>query len=168
MRHKDNRPAEAAPTNLPAHRSPANFPTMNYADIAAAAKGYETQMVQFLRDLISIEGYSGTEKNVIDRIKQEVEKLGAADKVWIDGLGNLLVQVGTGPRLIAIDAHVDTVGVGNPAEWKHDPFKGKVEKGVIYGRGAGDQRGAVPAMVYATKIIKDLNLRDDNQWSLLL
>ncbi len=141
---------------------------MDYAAIATAAKNHEQDMVAFLRDLIAIEGYSGTEKNVINRIKNEVEKLGAADKVWIDGLGNLLVQVGTGPRLIAIDAHVDTVGVGNPAEWKHDPFKGKVEKGIVYGRGAGDQRGAVPAMVYATKIIKDLNLADDNQWSLLL
>jgi putative selenium metabolism hydrolase len=141
---------------------------MDYKAIASAAKEHEQSMVSFLRDIIAIEGYSGSEKHVIDRIKNEVEKLGAADKVWIDGLGNLLVQVGTGPRLIAIDAHVDTVGVGNPAEWKHDPFKGKVEKGIVYGRGAGDQRGAVPAMVYATKIIKDLNLRDDNQWSLLL
>jgi putative selenium metabolism hydrolase len=141
---------------------------MDYASIAAAAGKYQEPMVRFLRDIIAIPGYSGTEKNVINRIKQEVKKLGAADKVWVDGLGNLLVQVGKGPRLIAIDAHVDTVGVGNPDEWKHDPFKGKVEKGIVYGRGAGDQRGAVPAMVYATKIIKDLNLRDDNQWSLLL
>src|SRR5881398_350432 len=103
---------------------------MNYAAIAEAAKRHEGEMVSFLRDIIAIEGYSGTERNVIGRIKQEVDKLGAADKVWIDGLGNLLVQVGTGPRLIAIDAHVDTVGVGNPDEWKHDPFKGKVEKGI--------------------------------------
>src|SRR5436190_5064789 len=124
-------------------------------------------MVAFLRDIVAIEGYSGTEKNVIERIRQEVEKLGAADKVWVDGLGNLLVQVGSGPRLIAIDAHVDTVGVGNPDEWKHDPFKGKVENGIVYGRGAGDQRGAVPAMVYATRIIKDLGLKSP-EWSLLL
>ena len=140
---------------------------MDYTNIANAAKSHEADMVAFLRDIIAIEGYSGTERNVINRIKQEVEKLGAADKVWIDGLGNLLVQVGSGPRLIAIDAHVDTVGVGNPGEWKHDPFKGKLENGIVYGRGAGDQRGAVPAMVYATKIIKDLNLASP-EWSLLL
>src|SRR4029079_9556010 len=124
-------------------------------------------MVNFLRDIVAIEGYSGTEKKVIERIRQEVEHLGAADSVWGVGLGNLLGQVGKGPRLIAIDAHVDTVGVGNPDEWKHDPFKGKVEKGIVYGRGAGDQRGAVPAMVYATKIIKDLGLKSD-EWTLLL
>lgn len=140
---------------------------MNYAAIAAAAKRYEEPMVNFLRDLVSIEGYSGGEKNVIQRIQNEVEKLSFADRVWVDGLGNLLVKVGKGPRLIAIDAHVDTVGVGNPGEWRHDPFKGKLEKGIIYGRGAGDQRGAVPAMVYGGQIIHDLGLKSD-EWSLLL
>src|ERR1043165_9635267 len=104
---------------------------MNYAAIATAAKNHEADMVAFLRDLVAIEGYSGTERNVINRIKQEVEKLGTAEKIWIDGLRNPLVPVGNGPRLIASHAHVDTVGVGNPGEWKHDPFKGKIENGVV-------------------------------------
>jgi putative selenium metabolism hydrolase len=140
---------------------------VNYKAIAAQAKKYEPQMVSFLRDIVAIKSLSGKEKPVIERIKQEVEKLGAADKVWVDGLGNLLVQVGTGPRLIGIDAHIDTVDVGNPNEWKHDPFKGKVDKTHVWGRGAGDQKGATPAMVYATKIIKDLGLKS-KEWSLLL
>ncbi len=101
---------------------------MDYKAIASQAKKHEESMVAFLRDIVAIKSLSGKEKPVIERIKQEVEKLGSADKVWIDGLGNLLVQVGSGPRLIAIDAHIDTVDVGNPNEWKHDPFKGKVDK----------------------------------------
>jgi putative selenium metabolism hydrolase len=140
---------------------------MDYSAIAQASKKYERPMVDFLRDLIKIKALSGQEKPVVERIKKEVEKLGSADKIWVDGLGNLLVQVGNGPRMIAIDAHIDTVDVGNPKEWKHDPFEGKEENGTVYGRGAGDQRGAVPAMVYATKIIKDLNLQSP-EWSLLL
>lgn len=140
---------------------------MDYSAIAAGARGYEKQMVEFLRDIVAIRSLSGQEDKVIARIRQEVERLGFADKVWVDGLGNLLVQVGTGKRLVAIDAHIDTVGLGNEKEWKHDPFKGKVEKGEVWGRGAGDQKGAVPAMVYAGKIIKDLGLKND-EWSLLL
>jgi putative selenium metabolism hydrolase len=124
-------------------------------------------MVKFLRDLVAIQSPSGGEKRVIERIKQEVKRLKIADKLWTDGLGNLLVQIGKGPRLIAIDAHIDTVGVGNPDEWKHDPFKGKVSGGMVWGRGAGDQKGAVPAMVYAGRIIQDLKLAD-GQWTLLL
>src|SRR5439155_26523175 len=60
---------------------------MDYAAITEAAKKYEPDMVTFLRDIVAIEGYSGTEKNVIERIRAEVEKLGAADRVWVDGLG---------------------------------------------------------------------------------
>src|SRR5437762_2016344 len=90
-----------------------------------------------------------------------MEATGAFDKIWIDGLGNLLGQVGKpgkGKKLIAIDAHVDTVGVGNRDEWKHDPYKGKVADGKVWGRGAGDQEGAIPAMVYAAKILRDLKV----------
>jgi putative selenium metabolism hydrolase len=140
---------------------------MNHAAIVAHAKKHQGAMVKFLRDIVAIQSLSGQEKSVIARIKREVEGLNAADRVWIDGLGNLLVKVGSGPRLIGIDAHIDTVGLGNRAEWKHDPFKGRVSNGTVWGRGAGDQKGAVPAMVYATKIIKDLGLRSD-EWSLLL
>ncbi len=140
---------------------------MDYSAVLDRAKNYEQPMVQFLRDIIAIQSLSGKEDKVIARIRKEVEKLGAADKIWTDGLGSLLVKVGNGPRLIAIDAHIDTVDVGNAGEWKHDPFKGKVEGGLVWGRGAGDQKGAVPAMVYATKIIKDLGLKSD-EWSLLL
>ena len=95
---------------------------------------------------------------------------GAFDKIWTDGLGNLLGQVGKpgkGKKLIAIDAHVDTVGVGERSEWKHDPYKGKVADGKVWGRGAGDQEGAIPAMVYAAKILRDLKV-DMSEFSLLL
>ena len=64
-------------------------------------------------------------------------------------------------------AHIDTVGVGNREEWQHDPYKGKVTKTHVFGRGAGDQEGAIPPMVYAGKIIRDLGI-STNEWSLLL
>src|SRR5687767_13806702 len=80
-----------------------------------AAKKYEKPMVRFLRDLVAIPSESAEEGPVIERIKQEREATGAFDEIWVDDLGNLLGQVGKpgrGKKLIAIDAHVDTVGVG--------------------------------------------------------
>lgn len=141
--------------------------TLDYERIRKEAQKHEKKMVKFLREMIAIPSESAQEDGVLTRIEKELAATGAYDKVWRDGLGNLLAQVGTGPRLIAIDAHVDTVGVEPRREWAHDPYKGKVEDGLVYGRGAGDQEGAVPAMVYAGKIIKDLGLRSD-EWSLLL
>ncbi len=136
------------------------------AKILQQAKKYEKKMVKLLRDMVAIPSESGQEGPVIKRIQKEIEATKAFDEVWIDGMGNLLAKIGDGPRLIGVDAHVDTVGIGDRSEWAHDPYKGKVENGVVYGRGAGDQEGASPAMVYAGKIIKDLKLTSPD-WSLL-
>ena len=76
------------------------------------AKKYEKQMVKFLRDMVAIPSESAEEGPVIQRIKQEMEATGAYDKIWVDGLGNLLGYVGKpgkGKKLIAIDAHVDWI-----------------------------------------------------------
>ena len=140
---------------------------MNPRLILKKAQTYRPRMAKFLRDIVAIPSESGQEKRVVARIKKEMKALQCFDRVWTDPLGNLLARVGRGPRLIAVDAHIDTVGVGDPTEWKHDPYQGKNTGGIIYGRGAGDQKGAVPAMVYAARIIKDLALQQPD-WTLLL
>jgi putative selenium metabolism hydrolase len=83
------------------------------------------------------------------------------DRVEIDPMGNVLGYIGTGRHLIAMDAHIDNVGVGNPENWKFDPFKGFEDDEVIGGRGASDQTGGMASLVYAGKIIKDLGLTGD-------
>ena len=134
------------------------------------AEKYKPKMIRFLRDMIAIPSESAEEDKVIARIKKELKATGAYDKIWTDKMGNLLAQIGKpgkGKKLIAIDAHVDTVGVGDRSEWKHDPYKGKVAEGKVWGRGAGDQEGAIPAMVYAGKIMRDLKL-DLSEYYVLL
>ncbi len=56
------------------------------------------------------------EKRVVHRIKEEMEK-SASDKVEIDPMGNVLGYIGHGPRLVAMDAHIDTVGIGKHQNW---------------------------------------------------
>ncbi len=126
------------------------------------ARRHEKAMVRFLREIVAIPSQTGIEGRVVARIRRELQRVGAFDRIWTDPFGNLLARMGRGRRLIAIDAHVDTVGIGDPAEWRHDPYRGKVANGIVYGRGAGDQKGAVPAMVYAGRIIRDLGLLPDD------
>lgn len=121
---------------------------------------YQDDMVRFLREMISIPSESCEEKEVIQCIKREMEKVGF-DEVKIDGLGNIIGRIGNGKTKIAMDGHIDTVGVGDKNAWKVDPYKGKLENGIIYGRGASDQEAAMASMVYAGKIIKELKLQDD-------
>ncbi len=133
---------------------------LNREKLAELAQSYEGQMVEFLRDLIAIPGESCQEGPVIARIRQEMEKVGF-DEIRIDPMGNILGRIGSGKTVIAMDSHTDTVGIGDPKEWSWDPYKGKVENGYIYGRGACDQRAGMASMVYAGKMIRELGLVGD-------
>lgn len=133
---------------------------VDFAKVMELAKQYEPEMTKFLRDMIEIPSESCQEEKVILRIKQEMEKVGF-DRVEIDPMGNLLGYIGHGKHLIAMDAHIDTVGIGNPENWKYDPYLGFEDDEIVVGRGASDQEGGMASMVYAGKIIKDLKLEDD-------
>lgn len=131
-----------------------------FAQVLELAQKYQPEMTLFLRDMIAIPSESCQEERVITRIKEEMEKVGF-DKVTIDPMGNILGTIGRGKHLIAMDAHIDTVGVGNPENWTYDPYKGYEDEEIILGRGASDQEGGMASMVYAGKIIKELGLEDD-------
>src|SRR3970282_1655614 len=128
--------------------------------IIAAAPALQKDVVRFLRELIAIPAESCQEGPVIRRIRQEMEKVGF-DEVRVDPMGNLLGRIGRGRKVIMMDSHADTVGVGDIREWSFDPFQGKVEDGFIYGRGACDQRAGMASLVYAGKIIQEMNLLGD-------
>ena len=92
---------------------------MDFEKIKSAAEGYKAEMSRFLRDMISHPSESCEEKEVVMCIKAEMEKLGF-DKVEIDGLGNVIGWMGQGEKIIAIDSHIDTVGIGNISNWEAD------------------------------------------------
>jgi len=133
---------------------------INFKDVLNRANEYKPAISKFLRDMIAIPSESRQEEQIIQRIKKEMEAVGF-DRVEIDAMGNILGYIGHGHHLIAMDAHVDTVGVGDPDQWEHDPYKGYEDAEIIVGRGASDQEGGMAAMVYAGKIIKDLHFADD-------
>ena len=130
---------------------------LNYEAIKAAAQNYKEDMIAFLRAMISHPSESCEEKEVVECIRAEMEKLGF-DKVEVDGLGNIIGWMGEGDKIIAIDSHIDTVGIGNIQNWTDDPYKGYEDDEVIYGRGGSDQEGGMASAVYGAKIMKDMNL----------
>ena len=132
------------------------------SEIARLAERYTPDMVRFLREMILIPAESGGERPVIERVRREMEAC-SFDEIRVDPMGNILGRVGSGKTVIAIDAHLDTVGVGDPSTWTRDPFKGELKDGIIYGRGAGDMRGGMAASVYGARIWKELGALDDCQ-----
>ena len=113
--------------------------TVDFPRVNELAKKYEPEMTRFLRDMIRIPSESCQEEGVIRRIKEEMEKVGF-DRVEIDKMGNVLGFIGNGPRIIAFDAHIDTVGVGNRSNWTFDPYEGYEDAETI-GERSGRRHG---------------------------
>jgi len=128
--------------------------------LVAAAQACEGEMVHFLRDLNAMPAESSQEGPVIQRIQREMKKVGF-DEILVDPMGNILGRIGSGNKIIMMDSHTDTVGVGDRREWAWDPYAGKVEHGYVYGRGACDQRAGMASLVYAGNLIKQLGLEGD-------
>ncbi len=106
--------------------------------------------VAFAQDLIRIPSPPGAEGQVADRILEEFDTLGFAD-VMRDDAGNVVGRVkgrGSGPSVM-LNAHLDIVSEGDPAEWEYPPFGGVVVDGVLHGRGAMDIKGPLALMTYA-------------------
>ena len=139
---------------------------MDFEKIREAAQSYQQDMVSFLRDLVRIPGESCTEAGHVQRIKEEMEKTGF-DRIEIDPMGNILGYMGKGEKLIAFDAHIDTVGIGNRDNWKFDPYEGYETETEIGGRGTSDQLGGIVSSVYGARIMKDLGLLSD-QYAILV
>ena len=83
---------------------------LDFQKINEAAENYRADMAAFLRAMISHPSESCEEKEVVACIKAEMEKLNF-DKVEVDGLGNVIGWMGDGEKIIAIDSHIDTVGI---------------------------------------------------------
>ncbi len=130
---------------------------LDYDKIKSVAKGYEKDITAFLRAMISHPSESCEEGEVVATIKAEMEKLNF-DEVKVDGLGNVMGFMGDGDKIIAIDGHIDTVGIGNRDNWDFDPYEGFEDDQLIGGRGGSDQEGGVASATYAAKMMKDMDL----------
>lgn len=128
-------------------------------NIKEKAYCYRQELISFLRELISIPSFSGQEREIVARVRKEMENV--FDEVYVDRFGTVIGRIGQGSKKLLYDSHLDTVGIGDKNAWDFDPFKGKFENGIIYGRGACDNKAAIAAMIYGTKIARELNLDFD-------
>ncbi|HTO23625.1 MAG TPA: YgeY family selenium metabolism-linked hydrolase [Spirochaetia bacterium] len=123
--------------------------------VRALAEKLRDRSAETLSTIVRIPSFSGKEEAVCRRISQLCTEAGF-DDVRFDGLGSVIGRVGTGPRKLAIDAHIDTVGVGDPTRWTTDPFSGIIRDGLVLGRGTADQKGGAAAMITAGRMLKEL------------
>lgn len=128
--------------------------------IKSLSEKYRSYTAENLSKIVQVPSFSGEEKDVIAKLKELCIEAGF-DEVYIDGLGNLVGRIGSGPKKIAFDAHIDTVTIGDEAQWASPPFSGKITDKLVMGRGSTDQKGGAAAMITAGRILKELNYDGD-------
>lgn len=132
---------------------------MTVEEIKKKVEENREDIIQFLRDICAIPSMDGQLKDVGECIQDKMKKL-SFDEARFDKMGNTIGRIGNGPKTIVFDSHIDTVGVGDPSEWDWDPFKGKIEDGRLYARGACDEKGSTPGMIFGLAFARDLGLLD--------
>ncbi len=109
--------------------------------------------VQILQDLIRINTVNDHEKNVADYIAKLFDKYGVKYETFeqFPGRTNLVATIGAGKddRILGFTGHMDTVAISDPSKWTYDPFSATIVGDKVFGRGAGDMKSGLAAIVVA-------------------
>lgn len=118
---------------------------------------YGQELIAFYRQAVRIRSYSDEEGELARFVEAKMKELGF-DEAYIDPAGNVVGRVGSGPRVIHFDSHMDTVQVNDAADWRADPFGAELVDGMVYGRGSVDMKGGLSASAYAAALAKQAGL----------
>ena len=117
------------------------------------------ELVSILSDLIALPSPypPGTSVEICAYAAKRLKKAGykveiATHKMGVDNVVARMKGKTKGP-VIAFNAHVDTVGVGERANWKSDPYKALVKGGLLYGLGAGNCKGSMAVQIWLAEEI---------------
>jgi putative selenium metabolism hydrolase len=114
-------------------------------------------VTRFLADTIERPSLSRDEHDVVQRIVEEMQRTGF-DEVIVDGFGSVIGRIGDGPVHIVFDSHIDVVNTGDLSLWRSEPFTATIEDGVMYGRGASDNKAAIATMVHGASLLRPLGV----------
>lgn len=118
-----------------------------YKEIDRLMPGY----IKFLSSLIKTDSSYGHEEYVQALIRGRMKKMGLNVKSYLsrkskESVNLVSVISGSGRRSyrsLILNAHSDIAPVDCPSQWRREPFSGDIEKGVIYGRGAQDDKAGI-------------------------
>jgi succinyl-diaminopimelate desuccinylase len=114
------------------------------------------EMIGFLQQLVQTgsENPPGNERQVAVLIGDKLREIGCRvelQEVEPDRLNVIAAVDGQSRERLLFNGHMDTVKIGNPAEWNYPPLGGEIHDGFMYGRGATDMKAGLVSMIYAMK-----------------
>jgi acetylornithine deacetylase len=121
--------------------------------------------IELLRELIAIPSVSGEEAEIAVFVEETVRRWGLDVVRNAQGVRIEVRGWGVG-QTIALASHLDVVPPGSG--WTRDPFVPLIEGTRLYGRGSGDAKASVAAMLYAAKDLVDSGGMDHGRLVVLL
>ena len=107
------------------------------------------------KDLISIPSITPVDAGAINFLAKKLKSLGFKCKIleFKKGKGkpikNLYAKFGSKQPNLCYAGHTDVVPPGNYKDWTVNPFKPKVKRGFLIGRGANDMKSSIACFVSA-------------------
>ena len=111
------------------------------------------ELTKLLQDLLKIpsDNPPGDTTKLATYIKTYLAKHGIESEIITTqpGIANIVSTIGEGTPHLVLNGHLDTfpAEVGEP--WSIPPYSGELRDGKIYGRGAGDMKGGLAALLYS-------------------
>jgi acetylornithine deacetylase len=121
--------------------------------------------VDLLRELVAIPSISGEEAEIAVFVEETTRRWGL-DVVRDANAVQVEVRGWNGGPTLAFVSHLDVVPPGSG--WTRDPFDPAIEGTRLYGRGSGDAKASVAAMLYAAKDIVDNGGMDSGRLLVIL
>jgi acetylornithine deacetylase/succinyl-diaminopimelate desuccinylase family protein len=110
------------------------------------------ELTEILSDLIAIPSTypPGDTKNICAYISERYSRAGYQCKIHtrVAGIESVVARAGSGGRQLALNCHIDTVDIGERADWHTDPFKAKLQSGMIYSLGANNCKGSTALHIW--------------------
>jgi acetylornithine deacetylase len=120
--------------------------------------------IALLRDLVAIPSISGDEGPVAAFVEDTARGWGL-DVVRDDTSVRVEIRGYVPGPTIALVSHLDVVPPGSG--WSRDPFTPVIEENKLYGRGSGDAKASVAAMLCAAKDVLDQGGMDNGRLLLI-
>ena len=130
--------------------------------------------LQLAKELIKFPTVTPIDAGIMKFMEKQLKKLGFKTRILKfkekgnATVKNLYARLGNKNPNFCYAGHLDVVPAGNLKDWTVNPFKPKIKKGYLIGRGANDMKSSIAAFISAISSFIESNRRFNGSISLLI
>ena len=130
--------------------------------------------IRFTKELISKPSITPKDFGAMNVVSKHLKKIGFKCNLMsfqdrgTEKIINLYARYGTKSPNLCFAGHTDVVPAGDLASWSVDPFKAKIKKGYLFGRGVSDMKGGIGCFISAVSQFLKENKKFEGSISFLI